>query len=278
MDVTRVSISSTKGFLDAIERFIDENKPDPLSLKQLSCWSLEWKDSDDQDFPLSPSHALKGTLRITGEYLVVSLIVTCSWSTSDTDDSHGTLYYSCRASAKVRTKSEWKKSRQADGYNNNTKANDKVRSKMIKRLQQDAYISKILIQDNSDDKQKTKREPPILAQAKIIVDDTGLEERVDVSEAICEAIKRSIWSSAESPLDIIDLILQFPCLPTIEHQDIISTTTKLANRAKLRLLEDAMVDACEQEGEDEILQDLAISTKKDTYQGNKEGRKRTKFQ
>ena len=93
----------------------------------------------------------------------------------------------------------------------------------------------------------------IYAQAKIKVDQSNLEERVHVSEKLCECIRRSIWSAVDSPLDVIDLILNLPCLPT--HQ------TPLASRAKLRLLEDAMCDACEQEGEDELIEDLSISTK-----------------
>ena len=44
---TRVTIPSNKGFLDAIEQYIDDNKPDPLSLKQLRGLSLDWRDDND---------------------------------------------------------------------------------------------------------------------------------------------------------------------------------------------------------------------------------------
>ena len=295
---TRVTIPSNEGFLDAIEQYIDDNKPDPLSLKQLRGLSLDWRDDNDggggddnnnnNDIPFQPSHVLQGTLHIGGEYLVVNLDVTCAWSSSSSSSSsYGKLYYSCHASARFWTKSEWKKRLQDsdDNDNNNdsstTKTKEKIRSKMIKRLQNDSYISKILINNNSDDdhdddndskvvQQKQQQRQQLLAQAKIHIDEIDLEERVDVSESICESIKRSIWSNAESQLDIIDLILQFPCLPTTSHSNnmkmVVSMATNLANRAKLRLLEDAMVDACEQEGEDQILEDLEISSKQQQQQ------------
>jgi hypothetical protein len=88
-----------------------------------------------------------------------------------------------------------------------------------------------------------------------------LEERVDVSEPVAEAIRRAIWSSSESSLDIVEFVLSMPSLPTMEHHTKTNTfaTTPLANRAKLRLLEDAMLDACEREGEDGLLEDLSIN-------------------
>ena len=93
-----------------------------------------------------------------------------------------------------------------------------------------------------------------------------------VSEDICEAIKRAVWSSAESPLDVFEMLVQLPLLPIVEHASLDPsknngqkmTTTPLANRAKLRLLEDAMCDACEKEGDNELLDDLQISDTNNT--------------
>ena len=142
---------------------------------------------------------------------------------------------------------------------------EKIRSKMITRLRKDDYISKLL---NDEDDNNNKTPTPVrLAQAKIQVHGNDLEERVDVTENICEAVKRAVWSSAESPLEAVEVLMQFPCLPTTVHESL-DAKTPLANRAKLRLLEDAMVDACEQEGDEEIIDDLKISSKEEGANGN----------
>jgi hypothetical protein len=121
---------------------------------------------------------------------------------------------------------------------------------------------------------KTEEEPLILAQATIQVNDQHLEERVHVSEQLCEAVKRAVWSSAESPLDVIELILNLPSLPSMATStDDKTKKTPLANRAKLQLLEDAMVDACEQEWEGEIMGNLKISETANEQQDDDDGGK-----
>jgi hypothetical protein len=261
-NTTRIAIPS-KGFSEAIEHYIDYNRPDPLSAKQLRGLSLEWKDEEIQGdtFPFHPSHALQGTLQIGGDYLVVSLKVSCAWFSEVSSPKYGKLYYSCHASARCLGEDELKKRKTSDD-DKQEKIQDKIRSKMVKRIAKDSYVSKIL----SD---KGEEKVALLAQANIQVATNNLEERVDVSEQISEAIKRAIWSSAETPLDVVELILQFPFLPTTVHKKLMETT-ELANRAKLRLLEDAMVDACEQEGEDKILEDLGISSKHEESSASKE--------
>eukprot|EP00980_Cylindrotheca_fusiformis_P003319 scaffold746_cov123-Cylindrotheca_fusiformis.AAC.7 len=231
------------GFESAIEQFIQDNRPDPLSLKQIRGWSLQWEkqQSDPRKvLAFKPSHAIEGTLQIVGDYMVVSLIVLCCWFSQPPSPKFGKLYFSCHVRAKFTDNDKL------------DKVQTRINSKVTKRLAKDSYIAKLLT---------TNKSGILLAQAKIHVEENDLEERVDVSEQVSEAVKRAIWSSAESPLDVIELILQFPFLPTTLHKSL-SATTELANRAKLRLLEDAMVDACEQEGEDHILEDLDISTDK----------------
>ena len=100
-----------------------------------------------------------------------------------------------------------------------------------------------------------------------------LEERVNVHEESLEAIRKAILSHAEGNLDVLELLLSMPYLPRpgfagdgcTDNSDQ-STYTKalysMAERAYLRLLEDAMFDACEKEGEDELLDDLNISDTK----------------
>jgi hypothetical protein len=275
----QVSLSS-KSFEDALDRYIDYNKPDPLSRKQLEGWSLKWEDDDKnekgdssiQGFLSDPSHELQGTLEIGGEYLVVLLHVICRWkvavqskttSASSSSTQHGQFFYSCHASARFWTKSELKEKHK--GFDRaDKKVQDKIRSKMVARLREDAYISKLFVEtSDSSSSQQSAQVPkgPLLAEAKIEYSANDLEERVRVSEDVAEAIKRAVWASAESPLDVIEVILHLPFLPTTAHKSEGSTlaTTQLANRAKLRLLEDAMCDACEKEGEGELLDDLKIS-------------------
>ena len=115
-----------------------------------------------------------------------------------------------------------------------------------------------------------------------------LEERVNVDESILDGVRSAIYSHAEDNLDVLELLLNMPYLPRIavgfifplsnnakgrggEEGDHVSSSftsddattmtiiNELAQRAYLRLLEDAMFDACEKEGEDELLDDLTIT-------------------
>lgn len=288
-------------FQKALDQYVDYNKPDPLSRKQLETWSLQWIDDEISDqrsgeaseFLPDPSHALRGRLEIGGEYIVISLKVECMWKSEPKSNSqsnhnnrqYGELFFTCHATARFWTKSELKERRrqainqeEIEGENrNDKKVQDKIRSKMVARLRDDAYVSKLLV-GNTSNKDASESSsagtkailwtPPLLAQAKIRFSVSDLEERVKVSEDVCEAIKRAIWASAESPLDVVEVLLHMPFLPTTtstiidqesSEPEIRSLKTPLANRAKLRLLEDAMCDACEKEGEEELLDDLNIS-------------------
>ncbi|KAL3937666.1 MAG: hypothetical protein SGBAC_007267 [Bacillariaceae sp.] len=253
---TSVTIPSEAPFLRAIDQYADENKPDPLSLKQLKGLSVEWENKTlsqerQTQFSFDPTHVLHGILSITGEYMVVNLNIICAWTFDESSHKHGNLSYKCCASAFM-LKSETKE-----------KVEEKVKSKMQKRLKKDAYISKLLISKGGATIAASDGNWPVFCSAEIRSLPKDLEERVDVSQPIAEAIKRAVWSSAESNLDIVDLVLCFPSLPTSMHaSNTFATTTELANRAKLRLLEDAMLDACEQEGEDQILEDLTIDGEK----------------
>lgn len=269
-------------FEKALDRYIDYHKPDPICRKQLEGWSLEWKtqqiqpktDEDASDTDSSSpgaSHQLSGTLEIAGEYMVILLEVVSRWrhtgavagGGSKAKQHYGEFLFSCHASARFLTKSELKKRKKQDKDAGKSKAEDKIRGKMVSRLREDDYISKLLsTSSDADEAEAPPSEKQMLAQAKIQFSPDDLEERVTTSENVCEGIKRAIWSSAESPLDIVEVLLQFPFLPVTDLESSEDTTSSLANRAKLRLLEDAMCDACEKEGEDELLDDLRISEKK----------------
>jgi hypothetical protein len=287
---TLVSLT-TELFPTALERYIEDYKPDPLSCKQLEGWTLEWNNTTtthEKDRAVTDSHqnVLQGELNIGGSYMVVILQVTCAWSASSSSEDkdnpqYGSFYYACRAAARFWTKSEFRKRQKQkhdddDGTSSrNKKAEETIRTKTVARLREDAYISKLLsttlLDEHGDDTATTKPVFALLAHANIQVDGPNdLEERVDVSEDMCEAVKRAVWSSAESPLDVVELLLQLPCLPTTTSSPQTknaTTTTPLANRAKLRLLEDAMVDACEKVGEDGILDDLKLSNDHDASNG-----------
>jgi hypothetical protein len=139
----------------------------------------------------------------------------------------------------------------------------------------------------------------------------SLEERVHVSEDMLEALRRCIWSHNTTPtnnqnntgppqedtssgddvLSILEWVLAMPYLPRKKDamaaaaaadgpsQTCYSTTktTSLADRAYLRLLEDALWDECEKEGDNDLLNDLNLSTTdNDSSDGEEERNNNTK--
>lgn len=135
-------------------------------------------------------------------------------------------------------------------------------SGMIERLKADRIVSRLLFDGGES---KSKSSPPLtLCEALIHQSEEGsgeLEERVNVEDGVLEGIRTAILSHLESNLDVLELLLGLPYLPRhCTNNDI----AKLASRAYLRLLEDGMFDACEREGEDDILDDLQISQPKRT--------------
>ncbi|KAL9182378.1 hypothetical protein ACHAXT_013030 [Thalassiosira profunda] len=128
----------------------------------------------------------------------------------------------------------------------------KLRAGMIDRLRADSLVRRLLAEDDAN-----KEDGMPLCEALIQQNGHGnaneLEERVNVYDNTLEGIRRAIFSHTEDNLD----------------------------RAYLRLLEDAMFDACEREGEDELLDDLDISdahhddsTSKDCDDDRREGKRK----
>lgn len=308
----RVTLT-TAAFETALQRHLDEHKPDPIAKKQLEGWNLEWTQGDDDETCMAAlesklqnaTHALAGRLCIRTEFMRVVFWMECIWNCRNAEDpKHGTLYYECRVDTAEVLAAPQKRGRcgdDKDDHDKDDKTRKRIRAKMTARLRQDSYIAKHLLRSKTD---SLSDDAFILAKARIqnLKEDTNennivrstddiiasllqhqqskeesgpfsslgpLEERVDVSEPIAEAVRRAIWSSAESSLDVAELVLALPSLPTVDTvattksttKATTTTTTPLANRAKLRLLEDAMLDACEREGEDELLEDLTISKK-----------------
>jgi hypothetical protein len=137
------------------------------------------------------------------------------------------------------------------------------------------------------------------------------EERYDTDEVIAEAIRRAVWgASSNDAMDVWEFVLQhLPLFPRAAasaaaaaagagaaayHATAAATTKEsgvgstnncssshpstlslLADRARLRLLEDAMCDACERHGDDGMVNELRIANdeeedKEETHRGEEE--------
>lgn len=269
-------------FTESIKRYIDEDKPDPLVEKQIKDWSLQWQNADSTSVAAQaashkhvsfvPTHAVVGSLEISGEYAAVQFTTECYWRG---DCEHGSLFFSCLVSARfldddadavLTDKSPPSKS---SSTSKEQKQQSKIKRKMIQRLRDDDYIKKLMAETKEKTESTTQME---LCQATIIIHTTKsiLEERVHCSEEAAEAVRRAVFFSSESPLDVFDLVCRLPILPCSTLSSVLDntksssksgvsqTTTPLADRAKLRLLEDATYDACDNEEEDEIVQELNI--------------------
>lgn len=183
----------------AIDEYVDENKPDPLQLKQIRGWTFSFAvEQDDKN------HALVWK----GEH--ANVIIHCDYTTTP-----HSLHFACHVEAVLTSKS----------------------AKIKNRLAKDDYIRKI-------------NHKQLICQADIDHTNDSMEERFFTDEEIAEAVRRAVWSTADR-IDIIDLLGRL-YLPS-------SSSGDLGNRARLRLLEDAMYDACEQEGEEELVEELQIS-------------------
>ena len=318
----RISLT-TDVFEQARERYLDEFKPDPLTKRQIQTVSLQWSDmttnstsaaaaagennntpSNDDDKSASSKRSkqsvIEGSLEIGGDYLVATIRAICQWTTNldDSTGKSGSLHFTLSTRCRFWTKSELKRRQSDEGVmasNNDDeskeskkkdKVKEKLRSKMLPRLREDAYIAKLLT--GADDgepscpTQAGKGEAyRVLAEATIRQDHhqqdqqhhvDKLEERVDVADDVVEGLRRAVFPSIESTLDLVELLLFFPYLPRTNYA-FNATTTPLADRASLRLLEDAMFDACEREGEDELIEDLSLSNEaNDVNAGGHDGK------
>jgi hypothetical protein len=283
--IVRVSLND-QVLQDALKIYLDETKPDPLIREQLSEPTSSWswvKESSDTAVPAvaelleDATHYLAGTATWSGAYASVDLRVRTCWKAStvtttksvdgdDTGESHkqddcnGSLVTVCHASAHLGAStmpsdsSEGKKPKK-------DKVQEKITSRMIERLKDDAYIAKWLL----------AKEPSLLYEANIMLsnEDNQLEERVDTAPDVAEAVRRAVFFAAEDSLDVLEVVLALPFLPAVKHATVLlsknkkkTATTALADRARLRLLEDAMCDACEQQGEEDMVQDLDIQSAK----------------
>jgi hypothetical protein len=312
LDSPTIIVSLTDdAFQQSIERYLDENKPDPLlQVPQIRNWKFQWKPGDDASAytttttttieesnsntledhsnnnkkgsifcPFRPSHVLTGQLEWHGEYCVVLLSSTCLWKGNRRD---GSLFFRVHAQIRLITLETTKDDTTTDDHSqkeekkkkkktiDDDQKNATIRSKMLDRLRGDDYISKFLLQKEEENQEDCfiKNSSNELCQASICIheQDHLLEERVHVNEDVAEAIRRAVFSTADAPLDVFDIVCRFPflpCQPDSTNNDdgdhaSSTVTTLLANRAKLRLLEDAMYDACENEEDEQVIDQLSI--------------------
>lgn len=237
--VTRVTISPPA--IDAArERFLDEDKPDPIQERQIKGFVLSWRrfdafEASDQlwmeQLGDKPTHLLEGSLIWKGEYAQLDLRTRCGWKG---DHKDGKLFITSSIRCDLLTTEEASPKKQ------------NIREKIMKRLKKDAYMVKV-----------SGKDPVELFQATIKCHGNDLEERVHCNQDAAEAVKRAVFSSADTSLDVFDFVTALPILPCTFHTDI-AHTSSLADRAKLRILEDVMYDACEDQGEEELVKDLTI--------------------
>lgn len=268
--VIRIRLSD-EVFTDSLKRYIDEEKPDPLQRKQMESWRMVWNDGNEGDnTPFSsssdievtnftPSHALSGTLDIFGEYMIVNLHILCYWMG---DVSNGSFRFTCHSSVRP-----------------NDTHTTKMHRTMVQRLSSDKYIQTILMVPTTDAAINGTQKSELLCSAfldtKSAPDQPSqMEERVYCAEPVAEAIRRAIFSCADSPLDIFDFVCRLPFLSSHATDSGLSS---LADRARLRILEEATYDACENEPDDELVEDLSIrEPNNDDGDGDESERRKTK--
>ncbi|GKY91014.1 hypothetical protein MPSEU_000074200 [Mayamaea pseudoterrestris] len=261
-----VDTSIETSITQAVNKYLEDNHGslDPIAKRQIKSWNFEWTSAGPlTDEPigttLRPSDTFSGQLtwKIGNSEHPIHLVLSssCVWTETSLD-------WTCRVRAEVAQPPTETKQR-------------KIFKRLLERLEKDDYISKLFVNGKKKDKERDANDDvgeddsspdgPILAEASIRTPNSGLEERVFTDPDVAEGLRRSIWNTAQDPIDILEFVIQYlPLLPcvgsSLEQRQ--PSMTKLANRAALRLLEDAMCDACEREGEEELVQDLHIQQKK----------------
>ena len=281
-DHSMKQLLTTAQFQDSLIRYIGTSKPDPLARAQLEKLALSWEQDDSEQMICC------GTLSISSEYVCVTILVMCNCKIDTTNNTAGgaadfqnEFHFQLTASAKLLPVStageEGEQPKKKLRSKEERVAKRKLHTGMLKRLQSDKLISRLL-EDDKDSKQTTNKPTKgvgVVAFCEAIVQqnpnnnntvDGELEERVNVHDETLEGIRNAVFSHTEDNLDVLELLLSMPYLPrttTTQYENVDGqerTLLVLGDRAYLRLLEDAMFDACEKEGEDDMLDELNISS------------------
>jgi hypothetical protein len=287
-------------FRQAVERYIDEDKPDTLRQRQIESWRFAWRDDDvDAADPATtdtsastdallfvPDHCISGTLTWTGEYVTIQFHCSSYWKEEEQQPPPG-------EGKKNGKKNEPQEQQKDDGggrfvakchvaqatlRDDLSKEQLKVQQKLSKRWKKDAAVSALFATGAVTDG------PPIVVElfdVSIVVapQSSDNEQRSYWNENCCAALRTILYTTAESSLEVFELIVRY--LPTVimshhpptttsgssSSQATTTTITKLADRAILRLLEDATYDACAAEDSDtaeESLEELHLDHPNDT--------------
>jgi len=245
----RVPLSTTI-FHQYHEQFLQEQKPDPLVLKQLQSLHIEWKDGDDNDVNDLPKGAkfqidkhtngTRGILTMMGEYTTVTLKACCNWKVPvDNASSMCKMHFELYAQASFTPKSLWKRHAQPQENmgKKEERLNDKIRSGVMSRMKEDPYVRRIMKEEtvllcDTSIQFKLHVPPPPPAHTVENKEDIGtvhptctgvspsssscideLEERVYVSEDALEGLHRGLFSHMESSIFAMELLLAMPYLP-----------------------------------------------------------------
>ena len=267
-----------------------------VNWKQQQQLQLDCVDADCGDSSATNKTSMCGTLTLSSEYISVSIHVLCCWKKSNHQRSDGgehdtkscdarnnnsdggdvvvattkqfqeELFIKLTASATESTvQSTTSEDATKKQDRKDRKGSKKLRTEMLKRLRSDHYIRQLFVDEGA-----TLCEALIQQNLRSGDSRSGgnnsssdnieeLEERVNVEEGTLQGIKNAIFSKSEDNLDVLDLLLNMPYLPRSSSAASNEWPSKLADRAYLRLLEDELFDACEKEGEDDLLDDLNIS-------------------
>jgi hypothetical protein len=306
-------------FAEALLRYIDETKPDLLARQQLSNLHLEWtplrKTTNDNpslnnDDVNQNSQRIEGELTVYGEYVVICLHVLCEWEWEwNSDESlltrnsssrmHLCMWVHGNLISKTDKERRRGKTQGEELTRKDQRINEKVQAKVIKRIQADPYIQRILNKESEPHGAKNEG-THLLCEAlikKTVVeskigdqtldgktpssDISDLEEKVYVSSDLLEGFKRSVCSKLDSNISAVEFLLEMPYLPKkygfsnvllenmtgkgychpFREPDM---TEMLAGRIQLRILEDVTIDECEKEGENDLLSDLSLSERNDS--------------
>lgn len=288
-------ILTGKDFAEALSRHVRENhKHDPVAARHIeSTVSLEWaqrrplaNDASSSSSSGREERRIRGTLSLRGDHVTVAL--RCERDdVSDDESGERSLRFRIEAHGRLNTldgsgEEDENVVGATDGRDEKERRTEaRVRRKTLERLASDPYVRMLLNARPDDDdatagratnldapSSRSSSRPLLLCEAVTrsngaeSYDGTGSstsvgkkEERVHVSYDVLTCIQRAIFPRLECNLSVLEILLRFPWLG-VSTSDRSSSTT---NRMVLLLLEDAMVDACDVEGEDEMLEDLTIS-------------------
>jgi len=271
----RVSLD-TFMFDEAVASFIDEYKPDPLVKKQIQKLQFDWREAEtihlhENEFlnRHSSKNIIQGILHISSEYCTVNVDATCVWHNGI--ETQHEMYFSLNVSATLHDIQSTKFSSIDDKNDRKeNRMNKKAHSGVVQRLRGDTLVKRFLDVDQvllAEAHVKFNCEDPDLHRI------TKLEERVISSTDSIGGLKTLLFSFMESNIEVLEFLLHLPYLPREKQGASLKPSRELGERVALRLLEDAMLDECEKEGEDDMLEDLNLSDDVVVEQNSKKTKK-----